>query len=74
MIHSSKYKENQDRGGIWKSEEKITQIRLAFSLIFLQNTGLFEKNVQTLIRRTSSDFKTPRSFGFAPCIFNSTID
>ena len=29
--------------------------------IYSQNTGSFEKNVQTLERRTSSDFKTPRS-------------
>ena len=30
-------------------------------MISSQNTGSFEKNVQTLERRTSSDFKTPRS-------------
>ena len=33
--------------------------QLAFSLIFLQNTDLFEKYIQTLVRRTSSNFNTP---------------
>ena len=32
-----------------------------FSLIFSQNTGSFKKYVRTLVRRTSSDFKTPQS-------------
>ena len=46
---------------IWKSKEEITQIRPVFSLIFSQNTGLYEKYVQTLVTRTFSHFKTPRS-------------
>ena len=46
-------------------------------MISSQNTGSFEKNVQTLERRTSSDFKTPRSllkntrlriFDSSPCL------
>ena len=30
-------------------------------MIFSQNTGLFEKYVQPLVKKTYSDFKTPRS-------------
>ena len=32
--------------------------KLAFSAIFSQDTGSFEKYVQTLVRSASSDFKT----------------
>ena len=32
-----------------------------FVLDFLTNSGSFEKYVKTLVRRTSSNFKTPRS-------------
>ena len=58
----SKYKGIQH----WKSEEEITYIRPASSLIFSQNIGSFEKHVQTLVRRTSSDFKTPRCLVSTP--------
>ena len=33
---------------VWQSKEEITKIRSAFSSIFSQNTGSFEKYVQTL--------------------------
>ena len=54
---TGKYKENQYRGERFGGRNH----RRAFSLIFSQNTGSFEKYVEKLVRRTSSDFKTPRS-------------
>ena len=44
--------------GNWR--KRLHKLRPA--LIFLQNTGLLEKHVQTLVKRTSSsDFKTHRN-------------
>ena len=40
------------------------------------NTGLFKKYIQTLVRRTSSDFKNTsklvKKYSASPCIFNSS--
>ena len=46
---------------------------MTVGLIFSQNTDLCEKYVQTLVRRTSSDFKTLRSslkYSASPCALN----
>ena len=51
-----------DWENVWKSEKEITLIKTALSLIFSQNTGLFEKYVQTLVKRFSSDFKSISKF------------
>ena len=42
----------------------------AFYLIISQNTGAFEKYVQTLVKRISSEFV--KKFSSSPCIFNSS--
>ena len=44
-----------------ETEERNYVNKASFSFIFSQNTGSFQKYVLTLIRRTSSDFKTLRS-------------
>ena len=57
-------KKVQRKSTPWRTSgnrSKITSIRPPFFLIFSQNIGSFEKYVQALVRRTSSDFKTPQS-------------
>ena len=44
------------------NQRKKFKNRQTFSLTFSQNTGSFEKHVQTLVWGTSSNFKKPRSF------------
>ena len=54
-------KENQYHGGSLEIGGRNYVNLAIFSLIFSQNTGSFKKYIQTLVRRTSSDFKTPQS-------------
>ena len=60
-FHEPKTKKISCIDDVWKSEEEITKTKLNFTSIFLRNTGQFENYVQTLVSRTSSDLKTPRS-------------
>ena len=70
-------KKSQHRGERLKIGGRIYSIhkfRPAVRFIFSQNTGSFEKYVHKIVRRTSSDFKTPQSllkkYSAWPCILN----